>query len=43
MQTDRLGSEHSSNLAYYPWGEPMIANAPTGEVEFATYWRDMVG
>jgi RHS repeat-associated protein len=39
--TDRLGSQRD-NQAYYPWGEPM-GSAQTGDVEFATYWRDMVG
>ncbi len=39
---DRLGSQRENGQAYYPWGEPM-GSAQTGDVEFATYWRDMVG
>jgi RHS repeat-associated protein len=41
--TDRLGSQRSG-LAYYPWGEDKPSSQPSsGQVAFATYWRDMPG
>jgi RHS repeat-associated protein len=42
-KTDRLGSQRSG-LAYYPWGEDNPSSqASSGQVAFATYWRDMAG